>query len=124
MNTHCSKCGHAGYVANFGDLPNTVPDARFGSVQQYANSGISNYNGLTVSLNQSIAKGLQFVFNNTYSHCQDDVSNGGLETYSFSGSRDSIVQQMDPYYVSKNYGNSTTTSATSSPGTCTSDDIP
>jgi hypothetical protein len=111
VNTYCVLCGTTSttgftYVSHFGDLPNTVPDARFGSVRQYQNAGISNYNGMTVSLNQRFSKGFQGIFNYTYSHSSDDVSNGGLLPYSTQTGGDSITQQMDPYNLSKNYGNS------------------
>jgi hypothetical protein len=105
-NTYCLACGGAGLPAQFGDLPNTAPDARFGSIRQYQSTGISNYNGMTVSLSERFTKGFQGIFNYTYSHGQDDVSNGGLLPYSTQTGGDSITQQMDPYNLSKNYGNS------------------
>ena len=106
VNTYCAVCGTAGHVATFGDLPNVAPDARFASVRQYQNGGISNYNGLTVNLTRRFSKGFQGTFNYTYSHSLDDVSNGGLLPYSTNTPGDSITQQMDPHNISKNYGNS------------------
>lgn len=106
MNSYCAVCGTAGHVASFGDLPNVAPDARFFGVRQYKSAGISNYNGMTVSLTRRFSHGLQGTFNYTYSHSLDDVSNGGLLPYSTQTGGDSITQQMDPYNLSKNYGNS------------------
>jgi hypothetical protein len=106
MNTYCKVCGQPGFVTNFGDLPNTVPDARFGSVRQYQNGGISNYDGLTVNVTHRYSKGLQATFNYTYSHSLDSVSNGGLLPYSTQTGGDSITQQMDPNNIKKNYGSS------------------
>lgn len=106
MNTYCKVCGTAGHVAQFGDLPNTVPDARFGSVRQYQSTGISNYHGFTVNVTRRFNRGFQGTFNYTYSHSLDDVSNGGLLPYSTQTGGDSITQQMDPYTLAKNYGNS------------------
>jgi hypothetical protein len=106
VNSYCAVCGRAGFVAQFGDLPNTAPDARFASVREYSSRGISNYNGLTVNLTRRFSKGFQGVFNYTYSHSLDDVSNGGLLPYSLQTGGDSITQQMDPYNLSRNYGNS------------------
>lgn len=105
-NTYCRACGTATHLANFGDLPNTVPDARFGSVRQYQNGGISNYDGLTINVTRRFTKGFQGTFNYTYSHSLDDVSNGGLLPYSTQTGGDSITQQIDPYNIKKNYGSS------------------
>jgi hypothetical protein len=106
MNSYCAVCGTAGHVASFGDLPNTAPDARFFGVRQYKSAGISNYHGMTASVTRRFSHGLQGTFNYTYSHSLDDVSNGGLLPYSTQTGGDSITQQMDPYNLSKNYGNS------------------
>lgn len=87
----------------FGSFPLTVPDARFGEVQQLANIGNSNYNGVTVSVQHAAAGGFQFQANYTYSHALDDVSNGGV--FIFSGQ--SILTPQDPNNIAKyNYGNS------------------
>jgi hypothetical protein len=80
-NTYCAACGTPGHVATFGDLPNTAPDARFASVRQYHNGGISNYDGLTVNVTRRFTQGFQGTFNYTFSHSLDDVSNGGLLPY-------------------------------------------
>jgi hypothetical protein len=106
MNTYCAACGKPGFVANFGDLPNSAPDARFASVRQYQNGGISNYDGLTLNVTRRFSKGFQGTFNYTYSHSLDDVSNGGLLPYSTNTGGDSITIQMDPHNINKNYGNS------------------
>jgi len=106
MNTYCKVCGKPGAPANFGDLPNSAPDARFASVRQYQNGGISNYDGLTLNVTRRFSKGFQGTFNYTYSHSLDDVSNGGLLPYSTNTGGDSITQQMDPHNINKNYGNS------------------
>ena len=106
MNSYCKVCGQPGFVANFGDLPNAAPDARFASVRQYGNAGISNYQGMTLNVTRRFSQGFQGTFNYTYSHSLDDVSNGGLLPYSTQTGGDSITQQMDPHNLGKNYGNS------------------
>ena len=106
VNTYCKVCGLPTYVANFGDLPNATIDPRFAAIREYGNAGISNYNGLTVNLTERMSHGLQFAFNYTYAHSLDEVSNGGLLQYSLQTGGDSIVQQVDPYNLSHNYGNS------------------
>jgi len=106
VNSYCALCGTAGHVATFGDLPNAAPDARFASVRQYQQGGISNYDGLTVNVTRRFSQGFQGTFNYTYSHSLDSVSNGGLLPYSTQTGGDSITQQMDPHNINKNYGNS------------------
>ena len=78
----------------FANLPATVPDTRVNSVPQAASGALSNYNGLTASLKQSMWKGFTGRLNFTWSHAIDDVSNGGLSQYSFANS---IIGQFDPY---------------------------
>jgi Carboxypeptidase regulatory-like domain/TonB-dependent Receptor Plug Domain len=87
----------------FGNLPATVPDGRLSVVQNLTNGGISNYNGLSVSVAQRATKGLSFRFNYTYSHTLDDVSNGGVLPYSLNNS---YLVAFNPYNLTNNYGNS------------------
>jgi len=87
----------------FGALPTNAPDARVGVVQNLTNNGISNYQGMSVSLSQRAFKGLTFNFNYTFSHTLDDVSNGGVLPYS---NHDSYLVQFNPFSLSSNYGNS------------------
>ncbi len=91
-----------GRLAPFAGLPNVRPDLRIRSVQNLTNSGISNYNGLSVSLTERATHGLSFRFNYTYSHTGDDVSNGGLLPYS---SNDSQLTQLFPTGMGLNYSN-------------------
>ena len=92
-----------GALAPFAGLPNVRPDLRIRSVENLTNSGISNYNGLSVSLTERASHGLSFRFNYTYSHTSDDVSNGGLLPYS---SNDSQLTQLYPTNMGLNYSNS------------------
>jgi len=86
----------------YGGLPTVVPDSRVGFVYELKNSGTSNYNGLTVSLQQALWKGLSARANYTYSHTLDDLSNGGDDlAYSKANS---ILYQIDPQNLSLNYG--------------------
>jgi hypothetical protein len=84
-----------GYPNGFGfaGLPASVPDTRVNAVIQAITSGISNYNGLTASLRQSIWKGFTGRLNFTWSHALDEVSNGGFSPYSLNNS---IYSQLDP----------------------------
>jgi hypothetical protein len=99
--------------AGFDNLPiftgptPTGPDPRFGIVTQLTNSGISNYNGLTASLTAKGTKGLTAMLSYTYSHSLDDISNGGVDQYSFNQSGDSLLFQVDPQNLRRlNYGSS------------------
>lgn len=89
----------------FAGLPTSAPDPRFGVVTQYTNAGYSNYNGLTASLHRSAKWGFQGNLNYTYSHSQDTVSNGGLESFNLASAGSSLVLQTYPT-VSQNYSNS------------------
>ena len=60
---------------------------------QFASGAISNYNGLTASLRQSMWKGLTGRLNFTWSHAIDEISNGGLLPFSLANS---IAGQIDP----------------------------
>jgi hypothetical protein len=93
--------GTSGFGA--GVLPTTVPDARFTVAQQVESAGISNYNGMTVSFQHRFTRfGSGVVqLNYTYSHANDDVSNGGI-IGGFSGA--SINNPANPYNISQNYG--------------------
>ena len=89
-------------VGGFGGLPFTQPDPRVGFVYNMNNNGISNYNGLTFSLQQTLWKGFSGRINYTYSHTLDDLSNGG-NNFAYSNS-DSILYQINPRNMSLNYG--------------------
>jgi hypothetical protein len=87
----------------FGSLPGNAPDDRFSVVSNLTNGGISNYNGMSLSLVQRATKGLTFRFNYTYSHTLDDVSNGGVLPYSLNNS---FLVAFNPTNLTNNYGNS------------------
>lgn len=86
----------------YGGLPTVVPDSRVGFVYELQNSGTSNYNGLTLSVQQALWKGLSARANYTYSHTLDDLSNGG-DDLAYSKT-DSILYQINPRNLSLNYG--------------------
>jgi hypothetical protein len=86
-----------------GGLPAAPPDQRVLNVSNLTNSGISNYNGLSLSVVERAVAGLQFRFNYTYSHTSDDVSNGGVLPYSLNNS---YLVQLYPTDMHLNYGNS------------------
>jgi hypothetical protein len=59
-------------------------DQRFGSVNEFQTDANSSYSGLQANLTEQIA-GLTLRANYTYSHCLDEVSNGGLLSFSTAG---------------------------------------
>jgi hypothetical protein len=101
LNAFCTPtvCG-----SGFTELPvGAAPDARVAAVQQLTNSGFSNYNGVTASVQQNLWHGLTARFNYTYSHSTDNVSNGGVLPYSISNS---ITAQIDPSNPNASYASS------------------
>jgi hypothetical protein len=68
-------------ASGFGNLPTASPDPRVSNVQSLNNSGYSNYNGITLSIQQNNWHGFMGRLNYTYSHALDDVSNGGVLPY-------------------------------------------
>jgi hypothetical protein len=79
LNGFCTTaiCG-----SGFTELPTSPVSPQIAAVQQLNNNGYSNYNGVTASLHQNMSHGLSAQFNYTYSHANDNVSNGGLLPYS------------------------------------------
>jgi hypothetical protein len=89
-------------VAGFQGLPSAPPAGGFGYMNQIYTEGMSNYSGMTVSLvHRSHILTLQG--NYSWSHTLDDVSNGGINPFSFATGN--ISQQIDPYNLKYNYGN-------------------
>jgi len=103
-------CGNATCLGEgFGTLlPAVAADTRFNTVTQLTNQGISNYDGLTVSLVRRLTRGLSGQLNYTWSHSLDEVSNGGLQPYSTNNATsDSLLFQIDPANLRRlNYSSS------------------
>src|SRR6202035_1794070 len=59
----------------FGSLPATAPDPRVGRVDQLYSGAVSNYNGVTFSIQENTWHGLSGRLNYTYSHALDEFSN-------------------------------------------------
>jgi hypothetical protein len=74
-------------------------DPRFGSVNEFRTDAGSNYTGLQTSVTKQW-KGLTLRGNYTFSHCLDEVSNGGLLPFSSLG----IISPL-PGSLSREYGN-------------------
>jgi len=84
-----------------GRLPTTAPDPRVARVNYLYNGTVTNYNGVTFSIQENNWHGLSGRFNYTYSHALDDLSNGGLLPFS---AITSITEQVNPFNLSAQYG--------------------
>jgi hypothetical protein len=100
--------GYAGTTQNpdlngfgFGALPATATDPRVAQVSFVDSNAVSNYNGVTLSIQENQWHGLSGRLNYTYSHELDDISNGGIEPLSVYTSI--YESQVDPYDLSKQY---------------------
>ncbi len=100
-----TNIGPNGYdPGGFGGLPTSAPDSRFSTVQEIHTSAVSNYNGLTVSLQRRM-RSVQFQFNYTWSHALDEISNGGILEYNL-GDNLSVLNPQNPFNLREfNYGN-------------------
>ena len=74
-------------------------DPRFGNVNEFRTDAGSNYTGLQTSVTKQFA-GLTLHGNYTYSHCLDEISNGGLLPFSSLG----IISPL-PGDLRREYGN-------------------
>ena len=84
----------------FSPFPYNQPlDQRFGSVNEFRTDAGSHYTGLQTSATKQIG-GLTLQGNYTYSHCLDEVSNGGLLAFSSLG----ILSPL-PGDLRREYGN-------------------
>jgi len=84
----------------FGTLPATTPDPRVGRVDQLYSGGISNYNGVTFSIQENQWHGLSGRLNYTYSHALDEFSNVPEEPFSVITS---ILTQINPNNLRSQY---------------------
>jgi hypothetical protein len=84
----------------FATLPATAPDARVGQVNYVYSGAVSNYNGVTFSIQENQWHGLSGRVNYTYSHALDEISNVPGEPFS---AITSITGQIDPFNLHANY---------------------
>jgi hypothetical protein len=112
LNAFCdSNCltalnnGNPAKVSQFGSLPTSAIDPRFSTVTETSSSGDSNFNGITASVARH-STNLTLQASYTYSHAQDDISNGGLLNFNAT-TNTSILAPIDPFNLRRlNYGNS------------------
>jgi hypothetical protein len=77
-------------------------DPRFSGVTELRTVGVSNYNGLVVSLQHRFGQGV-IQANYTYGHALDEISNGGA---AFPFTSASATEPQNPYNIRESYGSS------------------
>jgi len=77
-------------------------DQRFGNVNEFRTDANSSYAGLQTSYTQQVA-GLTLRGNYTLSHCLDEVSNGGLLSFSSQGILSPLAGELSRSYGSCDY---------------------
>jgi Carboxypeptidase regulatory-like domain/TonB-dependent Receptor Plug Domain len=99
--------GYDGIVLNptlngfgFGSLPAAAPDPRVGRVDDLYSGAVSNYNGVTFSIQENQWHGLTGRLNYTYSHALDELSNVPEEPFS---QITSILTQINPNNLHAQY---------------------
>jgi hypothetical protein len=84
----------------FAPFPYLQPaDPRFAAVTQFSTGAGSIYNGLQLTAMKRLGHGLQGQINYTWSHCFDEVSNGGFLPFSAGG-----ILSPPPGELARNYG--------------------
>jgi len=93
--TVCSGC--------FEPYPYAQPlDQRFGNVNEFRTDASSNYNGLQTSLTEQF-HALTLNANYTFSHCLDEISNGGLLPFSTQGILTPLPGELRNQYSNCDY---------------------
>jgi hypothetical protein len=77
-------------------------DPRFGNVTEFRSDASSNYAGLQMAYTQQW-HGLMLRANYTFSHCLDEVSNGGLLAFSTQGLMSPLPGELRRQYASCDY---------------------
>jgi hypothetical protein len=77
-------------------------DQRFGNVDEFRTDANSSYAGLQTAYSQQW-RGLTLHGNYTFSHCLDEVSNGGLLAFSTQGLMSPLPGELNRQYASCDY---------------------
>ncbi len=88
----------------FAPFPYLQPtDPRFAAVTQLSTGANGNYNGLQLTAKKRLGHGLQGQVNYTWSHCLDEVSNGGFLQFSAGGILSPLPGELSRNYASCDY---------------------
>jgi hypothetical protein len=79
------------------------PDPRFGDVTQFMSNATSRYDGLQLTWQRRAAAGLSWIVNYTWSHAQDEVSNGGFLPFAAGGLLSPLPGELDRNLGSADY---------------------
>jgi hypothetical protein len=79
------------------------PDPRFGDVTQFMSNATSRYNGVQLTLQRRPSAGLSWIVNYTWSHTQDEVSNGGFLPFSAGGLLSPLPGELARQFGSADY---------------------
>ncbi len=103
-NPDANAYGFGSFPAGLCGSPPVLPcaDPRFSQVTEYSTQAVSNYNGMVISYQQHFSGwgGGVFQVNYTYGHTFDEVSNGGI----FSFTSGSSTSPQDPNNLRGSYG--------------------
>jgi hypothetical protein len=91
-NMYASAAGVKTYGGTYGGLPTAAPDARFVSVTQYYNNGVSNFNGLTLQYRHTFSYGLTGQLHYTWSHALGSAGTSTSNSY------------YNPFNINTSYG--------------------
>jgi hypothetical protein len=97
-------CPPTSCPTGFVGLPSSPIDSRFNDVSQIQSIAVSNYNGLSASVQHNFAAGLQLQGSFTWSHALDEISNGGFNPFN-AGTNTSIYNPNEPNNIRSMYGN-------------------
>ena len=103
-NLSANAFGFASFPAGLCSSPPVPPcaDPRFSQVTENHTNAVSNYNGMVLSLKHEFAGWTRGIFqaNYTYGHAFDEVSNGGIFSFTSAG----LVNPQDPSNLRGAYG--------------------
>jgi len=104
QNLSANAFGFGPFPAGFCSSPPVLPcaDPRFSQVTEYRTDAVSNYNGMVLSFKHEFAGWTRGIFqaNYTYGHAFDEVSNGGIFSFTSAG----LVNPQDPSNLRGAYG--------------------
>jgi hypothetical protein len=104
QNPSANAWGFGSLPAGLCTSPPVPPcaDPRFSGVTQITTNAVSNYNGMVVSFRHRFSRWSQGLFQASYTYCHafDEVSNGGL----FSFTSGNVLSPQDPNNLRGSYG--------------------
>jgi hypothetical protein len=83
----------------FGGAPSSPALPAFGEITEIQNAAGSNYNGLIATVKEQ-SKYVTLLFNYSYSHALDEISNGGILPFNLSNT----TAPINPFNLAQNYG--------------------